>query len=181
MAGLLLAFTFSTAATAEDPAPQTDFTIDDAYDFVFTDPAELVIDIKVIPDESEFIPVRLDRVPPGLEAYVHVDSMQVDNSNSSIHYWLLLKNNTGGHNLSFEGYRCTAYRYKVHGWAFPGQTPEFRRNSNARWVKVRQSPGSGYRRELGDNYLCRYQTPQSAEQILMSIKGKAISDDESNY
>lgn len=167
-------------AAERDDTPQSDFYIDDVHTFVFKDKIEVAVPVPPIPDDSAFVQMAVDHAPSGLDVYIDLAGIFVDQGNSSLHFWILLKNNQGAYNLSYEGYRCSAHSFKVHGWGSRGQEPEFRENSNAQWQKTAISAGSRYRRELDDYYFCQDGKPFSPKELLERYKYKTITYDEAD-
>ncbi len=179
--GGLLALFGSAFAREEDATPQSDFDIDDVYDFKYKGVTPEKFAVPPIPDDSAFVSIDLDHAPPGLKVAIDVSGILTDSPNSSTHFWMRLTSDQGGYNLSYEGYRCSAHRFRVHAWGFRGETPDIRLNSAAKWQKVLVVAGSQFRRELDDFYLCREGRPLSPKEVLNRVNNKTITDFDSNY
>jgi hypothetical protein len=180
---LWLAILLTPGVAARDPADpywehrsgadRGEFDYDDSGDVPWR---EFGAEIPSLPDSDEFLPLKLDSLPPGMVAQLHVPTVSVGKRDRVVRYWVLLSGQGGGLNATFEGLKCNTGEFKVYAYGHPKRQQKVRAAPNPKWRKIKDS-NYAYRGELARDYLCAGITPRTLAQIELEVRNTSGYED----
>jgi hypothetical protein len=122
---------------------------------------EQTTEVPPLPDDDGLSPMQVDRLPPGMRAYIDLPTLAVG-EDLVVRYWLVIKGDGGGYNATFEGTRCASGEYRVYAYGYPRRDPPIVDAGGSPW----QDTGfPAYRAEITRDFLCTGTTPKSPRQI----------------
>lgn len=130
---------------------------------------ETQAEIPDLPDNSVLHQVPVDAALSGMDLFVNPNNIVVDPDDLTVRLWVIIKNDRGAYNGSYQAFRCATGEYKVYAYANPKRKKKVRAARNPQWKIVKRVGMGGYRKELMTHYLCSETTPKSQQDILTAI------------
>ena len=162
-----LAGPWAAAQERDDTDPYWRFRESNEYDESLRTPwQEQATDVPGLPADDDLSRVRLDGLPPGMTAYLHVPTLSVGDDHV-LRYWLVIKGDGGGYNATFEGTRCAGKEYRVYAYGYPRRDPPVVKTGDAPWRSTEQP---AYRRELTTDVFCLGTTPRTPRQVEILLR-----------
>ena len=180
---LWLAILFMPGAAARDlsdpywkyrsGADRGEFDYDDSGDVPWR---EFSAEIPPLPDPGEFLPLKLDSLPQGMAAHLHISTLSVGERDAIVRYWVLLTGQGGGFNATFEGVRCNTGEFKVYAYGYPKRQQKVKTVPDPKWRAIK-ADRYDFRGELTRDYLCAGTSPRKLAQIELEVRDTSRYDD----
>ena len=129
-------------------------------------------EVLAVPKAADLSPVRLDRVPDGIEVLIDKTRIDVNPKDRVVRVWLWVRSEAGAERGTYEGFRCDTGEYKVYAYANPNREPPVSKARRPRWIAVKDDSRSDYRRELLRDYFCGMRGTRTAGEIKDGLTGQ---------
>ena len=168
---LLLALVLAgTAVARDDTDPYWKYRSDQdrgelPFDESLVKPwVEAGVEVPPLPQDENLMPMRLDDLQDGMQAYLDADSVSVGDTDRVVRYWLVLKGEGGGYNATYEGMRCNTGEYKIYAYGNPNRPVPVKPAPDPKWRPVTEGLVP-YRREMAESFLCNGISPKTVQQV----------------
>jgi hypothetical protein len=143
-------------------------------------------EVPALPMDDQLLPVRLDTMPAGMQAYLSPQRLGYTDEDRVFRFWLIIKSQAGAYNATYEGLRCDVQEYRVYAYGNPRRDPPVQANRNSSWQAVRRHGAANYRWEMLATLFCdEARRPRPLRDVVATLKGHASymspSPDSPNY
>jgi hypothetical protein len=170
---LLLGMYGLQAQAARDYADPTheplEFEYDDSQDKPWQ---ESRVEQQALPADENLLRAEVERLPPGLQLYIDSASLQLDENDRVLRFWLVLKSAAGAYNATYEGLRCETREYKVYAYGNPRREPQVRAAPQPQWKSYRSYNLVNYRYELARTLMCNSGLTRPVADIIATLRGQ---------
>ena len=128
--------------------------------------AEQAGGLPAFPKDADLVPVA-GPTTATLKLYIDKHSITVG-SDQVVRLTYILESPSGVRNIFYEGYHCSAERYKTYAYGMPDG--KFQKATNSGWRPIPNIEINNFRKLLDKDVLCtRYDSPRNKKEILSRI------------
>lgn len=135
---------------------------------------ESATELPPLPADDDLLAVKLDSLPSNLTAHIAAGSLQLNEGDRVLRFWLVITSPAGAYNATYEGLRCASKQYKVYAYGHPRRKPQVSPAPKSAWRSIGNIKPGTYRPEMMRTLMCNESLrPRSVRDILATLRGQA--------